>query len=167
MFSVGDLVVYGVHGVCRITDLEKRIVDRRQLEYLVLQPADGTDSRYFVPTHNEAALKKLQPVLSRQALEEILHSSKVRENVWIEDENQRKLRYRELITGSDRVALLQMVRCLHIHKQQIEVAGRKFHLCDENFLRDAERLLSSEFALVLDIEPQQVAGYVLSALEEN
>lgn len=167
MFSVGDLVVYGIHGVCKITDLEKRTVDRRQLEYLVLQPADGTDSRYLVPTHNETALKKLQPVLSRQALEEILHSDQIRENVWIEDENQRRQRYRELIVGSDRVALLQMVHCLHVHKQQIAVAGRKFHLCDETFLRDAERLLSSEFALVLGIEQQQVAGYVLSAMEEN
>lgn len=167
MFAVGDLVVYGVHGVCRITELEKRTVDRKQLEYLVLEPTDGSGSRFLVPTHNEIALNKLQPVLSRQVLEEILHSSLVRENVWIEDENQRKQRYRELITGSDRIALLQMVHCLHIQKERIAAARRKFHLCDENFLRDAQRLLSSEFALVLDMEPQQVAEYVISAMEEN
>lgn len=167
MFSPGDLVVYGVHGVCRITELEKRTVDRKVLEYLVLEPTDGTLSRYFVPTHNEAALKKLQPVLSRQELEEILHSTQVRENVWIDDENQRKQRYRELISGSDRVALLQMVRCLHVHKKQITAVGRKFHQCDENFLRDAERLLDSEFALVLGLEPGQVGEYVITAMEND
>lgn len=165
MFSVGDLVVYGIHGVCRVTDLEQRTVDGKQLKYLVLHPVNGTQSRYLVPTHNELALKKLRPVLSRTALEEILHSSQVRENVWIEDENLRKQRYRELIAGSDRIALLQMVRCLHIHKQQIETEGKKFHLCDEGFLRDAQRLLNAEFALVLGIEPQQVAEYVLSVME--
>ena len=44
-------------------------------------------------------------------------------------------------------------------------AGRKFHLCDENFLRDAEKLLSSEFALILGVAPNQVQDYIVSALK--
>mgnify|MGYP002517196277 CR=1 FL=1 len=40
-----------------------------------------------------------------------------------------------------------------------------FHLCDENFLRDAQRLLSVEFALVLGIAPEQVGEYVVRAME--
>jgi CarD family transcriptional regulator len=75
----------------------------------------------------------------------------VRENVWIEDENRRKLRYRELITAGDRKELLQMVHTLHRHKEELALIGRKFHLCDDNFLHDAEKLLNSEFSRVLGI----------------
>ena len=38
--------------------------------------------------------------------------------VWIADENLRKLRCKELITSSDRKALLQMVYCLHKYKKE-------------------------------------------------
>lgn len=167
MFQLGDHVLYGIHGVCKITDVEDRVVDRRQVRYFVLEPLEQAGARYLIPTHNEAALSKLRPVMSREALEALLHSQQVRQDAWIADENARKQHYRELINGGDRVALLRMIRSLHNHKDTQAAAGRKFHLCDENFLRDAERLLNAEFSLVLGIEPGQVGSYVIAALNEE
>lgn len=167
MFSVGDLVVYGIHGACRIVDVEKRTVDRKLLQYFVLEPIDSVGTRFLIPTHNEPALSKLQPVMTREELEKMLRSEEVRKDVWISDENQRKQHYRELITGADRVALLRMVRSLHEHKKEISAAGRKFHLCDQNFLRDAEKLLSSEFAVILGVEPDKIGSYVLAAMMDE
>ena len=46
-------------------------------------------------------------------------------------------------------------------------AGRKLHLCDENFMRDAEKLLNAEFSLVLNIAPNEVEGYILSAFDQS
>lgn len=86
-------------------------------------------------------------------------------DVWIEDENQRKMCYRELINSGDRISLIGMIRALLKHKQAQEAAGKKFHLCDENFLRDAQKLLSTEFACVLNIEPDQVGDYIKNALD--
>ncbi len=166
MFAIGELVMYGIHGVCQITDTETRTVDRKRLSYLVLEPRDNSGARFLVPTHNEAALAKLRPVISRAELEALLSSEEVRRDVWIPDENARKLRYRELITSGDRTALLQMVFSLHAHKKTAQAAGRKFHLCDENFLRDAQRLLSAEFSLVLGIAPNEVGAYVLQAADK-
>ena len=167
MYQIGDEVLYGIHGVCKITDVEERMVDRRLLRYFVLEPRDQAGARYLIPTHNEAALAKLRPVMSRQELETLLRSDAVRADAWIPDENQRKQRYRELINSGDRTQLLQMVRTLHKHKQAQAAAGRKFHLCDDNFLRDAERLIDAEFALILQIEPKQVSAYVISVLDED
>ena len=164
MFQVGEHVLYGIHGVCRITATEERTVDRKRVSYLVLEPLEQAGARYLIPTHNEAALSKLRPVMSRQQLEQLLSSDEVRFNVWIEDENLRKQRYRELISSGDRLALLQMICSLHNHKKAQSEAGRKFHLCDENFLRDAERLLNEEFSLVLGIEQNLVSAYVCNAL---
>lgn len=164
MYNIGDLVMYGIHGACRITDTEERTADHRPVRYLVLEPLEQTGARFLIPTHNEAALAKLRPVLSREDLDTLLGSPEVRQDAWIADENQRKQYYRELISSGDRTALLRMVRTLHRHKEAQAAAGRKFHLCDDNFLRDAERLLNAEFALVLGIAPQEVGEYVLTAL---
>ena len=165
MYQVGDRVVYGIHGVCQILDLEERTVDRKKIKYFALEPINQPGTRYFVPSENPAALAKLRHIISREDLEQLLASSDIRHNCWIADENQRKQRYRELINSSDRVALLQMINTLHHHKKAQAELGRKFHLCDENFLRDAEKLLTAEFSLVLGIAPSEVEGYILSAME--
>jgi CarD family transcriptional regulator len=103
--------------------------------------------------------------MNRQELEALLRSEEVRQDGWISDENTRKQRYRELIVSGDRLALLKMIRALHIHKREQAKLGRKFHLSDENFLRDAEKLLNAEFSLVLGIDSAQVPEYIRSALD--
>ncbi len=165
MFSIGDHVVYGFHGVCRILAREERTVDRKKVLYFVLEPLNQAGARFYIPAENPAALSKLRPVLSKQELDALLASEDVRQDSWIQDENLRKQRYRELIVSGDRGALIGMVGSLYRHKEAQAAAGRKFHLCDENFLRDAEKLLNSEFSLVLEIPAEQVQGYILNALQ--
>lgn len=160
MFQQGSLVVYGMHGVCKILGTEIRRVDRSSVEYYVLEPVKQSEDRYYVPSQNQAAVSKMRPLLSREQLDALLSSPEVAKNAWITDENQRKQRYRELITSGDRAALLSMVKALHIHKEEQSLLGRRLHLCDENFLRDAENLLGGEFSLVLGIAPSEVGAYI-------
>lgn len=164
MYAKGDLVIYGVHGVCAVVDVEERKVDRKLASYLVLEPKAQTGSRYFVPMGNPNAMAKLRPMLTPEELEALLQSPQVREDRWIADENHRKQYYREVIGSGDRLALLQMVRTLHAHKREQEAQGRKFHLCDENFLRDAQRLLGTEFSVILDIPAAEVGAYILKKI---
>lgn len=164
MYTIGDRVVYGIHGICDVVAVENRTVDRKQVEYFALEPLDQPGARFYVPTGNQAALAKLRPLLTKQEMEALLASPDARRDCWIADEGQRKLRYRELINGGDRAALLSMVGCLYRHKEEQAALGRKFHLCDENFLRDARKLLDSEIALVLGLEQGEVGEYLRRTL---
>lgn len=165
MFQVGDQVVYGIHGVCRVADLEERVIDRKRLTYLVLEPVGQDGSRYLVPTHNAAAMGKLQQMLTPSQLQTLLSSDEIRKDSWIRDENQRKQTYRELIGSGDRARLLQMVHTLYRHKKEQSAAGKKVHLCDDNFLRDAEKLLSSEVSMVMSMEYDQARAYLRDQLK--
>lgn len=160
VFKVGDLVIYGVHGVCRILEPEIKRIDRKNISYYVLEPVDQLGARFYVPSHNEAAVSKLRQLLSEEELYALLRKQETMPDCWISDENQRKQKYKELINSGDRAALLLMVRTLHNQKQEQIAAGKRMHLCDENFMRDAEKLLNSEFALVLRISPGQVFEYI-------
>lgn len=166
MLQKGTQAVYGIHGVCTIVDVETKSVDRKKVEYFVLEPKEQPGARYYVPTHNPAALAKLRPLLSAEELETLLASESTRRISWIADENLRKQKYRELINSADRAALISMIRALYRHKQEQLEAGRKFHQCDENFLRDAQKLLCSEFSLVLGIPQSEVSGYIEKKLCE-
>ncbi len=164
MFQLGDKVVYGIHGVCSVTATEEKVIDRKKLTYLVLEPEERDGSRYLVPTHNASAMAKLRPMLTPETLEELLRSEAVQSCQWIMDENQRKQTYRELIASGNREKLMGMVCALYRHRQSQTAAGRKCHLCDENFLRDAEKLLASETAVVLGLDAMQAKQYIRNAL---
>lgn len=112
-------------------------------------------------------MAKLRPLLSQEELLSLLHSPEVRDYPWISDENQRKLRFRELINSGDREQLMGMIGALHRHKTAQLAAGRKFHQSDENFLNDAQKLLNAEFAQVFNLEPKTVNTFILRELENT
>ena len=165
MFQVGDRVVYGIHGFCDIRDAETQRVDQKEVTYLVLEPLGQPGSRYMVPTHNAVAMGKLKKMLNREELEMLLQSDSVRQDSWIRDEGQRKQAYRELISSGDRERLMAMVHTLYRHKAEQTASGRKVHLCDDNFLRDAEKLLMGEVAIVMGMSSDEAKQYVRSQLK--
>ena len=167
MFQIGDQVVYGAHGVCCVVDTEERIVDRKRLSYLALEPVRQDGSRYLVPTHNASAMGKLRKILAPEELESLISSEQVREDGWIRDENVRKQTYRELIGSGDRASLMKMVHTLYRHRAAQTAAGKKIHQCDDNFLRDAEKLLASEAAIVMNMEYDQARAFLREKLESE
>lgn len=167
MYQIGERVVYGVHGVCCVTDLEDRVIDRKKVTYLVLEPIGQGGARFLVPTHNAAAMAKLRKMLTAEELDALMISEAVRADGWVKDESARKNLYRELIGSGDREKLMQMVSTLYRHKAQQAAAGKKVHLCDDNFLRDAEKLLISEISIVMNLEPDAAKKYIREKLKED
>lgn len=165
MYQNGDWVMYGIHGVCRVAGTEKQLVNRKRTEYLVLESLSQTESKFYLPTANPTAMAKIKAVLPAQELRDLLASEEIREDVWIQEENQRKQTYRDLINSGDRTALLKMVNTLYWYKAAQAAAGRKFHQCDDNFLRDAEKLLTSEIALVLEMSQEEARDYLRQQLK--
>lgn len=160
MFQVGEFVVYGIHGVCRVKGTEKQLVNRKRTEYLVLEPLGQSEAKFLLPTQSAVAMAKLKPVLSRAELEALMSSDLIRQDCWINEENARKQHYRDLISNAERVSLLQMVHALYRYRDEQLSAGKKFHQCDDNFLRDAEKLLCSEISLVMELDAEQSRLYL-------
>lgn len=164
MFQVEDRVVYSIHGVCEVVAVEEQTVDGKKAAYLVLEPLGQPGSRYLVPTHNPAAMGKLKNPLTKEDLE-ILFSDEVKEDCWIQDENLRKQTYRELLGSGNRKKLIGMLYTLYCHKSAQTAAGRKIHICDDNFLRDAEKLLTSEVSIVMGLDADEAKQYIRSKLQ--
>ena len=167
MYEIGESVLYGIHGVCTVTGIERLRFGKDSAKYYVLEPKDQPGAKFYVPTENEAAVAKLRALMCREELLELLHSEQVRSYPWIADENLRKIRFRELMTSGDRAQIMGMIGSLHRHRQEQLAAGRKFHQSDENFLNDAQKLLNYEFALVFDLDPGEVSSFILRELENT
>lgn len=166
MFQIGDSVVYGAHGVCTVVGIEKQKAGGKILEYYILEPSEPINARFFVPVQNPQAVSKLRRLLTKEDIHTFLQSKEACEGTWIDDENDRKQYYKKLIISGDYVALLQMVNGIVSHKKVISAVGKRLHICDENFLRDALRLLNTEFSLALDMEQDEVSNYIRDAVEK-
>ena len=164
MYESGTYIVYGVQGVCKVIGKEKQLINRKRTEFLVLEPLVNSESRFFVPTQNPAAMSKILSILSREELESLMTSPQLREDCWIIHENIRKQHYRELLSSGDRVQIMRMVYALYRYKDEQLAAGRKFHQIDDNFLRDAEKLICSEISLVMELTMEESREYLRNKL---
>ena len=72
MFSVGQTVLYGANGVCRIEEITTRRVGSSEMEYYVLKPVRSDCSTVFVPTGNETLVSRMRFVKSADEVRAIL-----------------------------------------------------------------------------------------------
>ena len=164
MYQVGELLVYGSHGVCRFLKEDRQVVDRKKVTYLVLEPLGQENARFMVPAHNPVAMSKLRKLPQREELEALLTSPEIQNEAWVTDENRRKQLYRELIGSGDRERLLSMMRAIVRHKEAQAAAGRKCHICDDNFLRDAEKLMIGQIAVVMEMDQEEAKTFLRKKL---
>lgn len=159
MYQVGDIVLYGSEGVCRISGIEeKKIVDRRVSCY-ILEPINDKNSLFFIPTDSQAAQSKLRHIVGAKELDTILHSAKPA--AWIESDRQRREAYRTAIGCADRAALASLIKAVCAKREHLASLGKKLHKIDEYFLSEAEKLLYGELSTVFQIKKEEVVPYIL------
>lgn len=164
-FYQGQKLLYGAHGVCEMVGIESRKVERKMVEFYCLCPVEQKSAMFYIPVSSQAATSKLHPLMSKDELSSLLASVKGEDTPWIADENSRKQHYRVLMSGLDRKAMLCTVGAVLRQKDKQQALGKKLHLCDENFLRDAQKLIAGEFSLVLGIPKEDVRQYIQKQME--
>ncbi len=165
MFEIGQTVIYGMEGVCTIEERKIMKVGHTRASYYVLRPVFRATSTIFVPEDNALLLSKIRPVLSQQEILDILREVPHDEVAWIEDPNERKTEYQKILNGGERLWLIRLLHTLYARRQMLQKSGKHLRTGDEQMLRDAEKLLHDEFALVLNISQREVPEYIRSQIE--
>ena len=60
-----------------------------------------------------------------------------------------------------------MIQALYLHKKEREADGRRLHMTDERFLKDAEQLLYNEWQYVLNVDKEGLMAYIFNRIERN
>lgn len=165
MFQVNDTILYGSEGVCTVTDIVEKDFGAKIMRYYVLKPVYNSSSTLYVPVDNQDLTAKMRHVLSADEVHEIIRAIPGERSMWIEDENERKETYREVLQRGDRMELIRIIKALYDHQQTQRAKGKHLHTADEHFFQEAEKLLYDEFALVLQIQPDEVVPFILQQVE--
>ena len=164
MIQTGSMLLYG-NQVCRVCQQKEEVFHGTRRNYYLLQPIYDTSSLIHVPADNPKLMGKMRQILSPDEIYQPIQQIPKQATLWIADDRQRSDAGKEILSTGDRQKLVGMIKTLYEKKQEIEAAGRKFHTADENALRQAEQMIHDEFALVLDIQRDQVAPFIARQIE--
>ena len=168
MFQVNDVIIYGAQGVCKITGTEEKTMNGKKKTYFVLKPVKDKSSTIFAPMDNELVLKKMRRLLTKDEIHKLIDSMPEENAVWVENENERKELYKSILAKGDHLELIQMIKAIYAHKKEREAEGKRLHISDERFFKDAEQILYNEFQYVLDFGGRDdLMTYIFERLEKN
>jgi len=167
MFQVNDVIIYGAQGVCKIADVEEKSVGGKKKTYFVLKPVDDKGATIFAPTDNEIVLNKMRRLLTENEIHKLIDSMPDKDAVWVENENERKELYRNILAKGDHQELIKMIKAIYAHKTQREAEGKRLHMSDERFFKDAEQILYTEFQYVLGLgSKDELMKYIFGRIEK-
>ena len=168
VFSVNDVIVYGAQGVCKITGTEEKTISGKKKTYFVLKPVEDKCSTIFVPTDNELVCKKMRRLLTKDQIHQLIDAMPQENAVWVENENERKELYRNILAKGDHLELIQMIKSIYAHKKEREAQGKRLHMSDEHFFKDAEQILYNEFRYVLSLsDKNDLMCYIFGRIEKQ
>lgn len=167
MFQVNDVVVYGLQGVCEIVGIDGQKVNGVIKNYFVLKPKNDKGATFYVPTWNEKAWSKMRKVMTKKDVDALIDSMPPKVPAWIENESDRKETYKKILASGDQTAMISMIQALFIHKREREEQGKRLHVSDEHFMKDAEQILYNEWQYVLNVDKAGLMDYIFRRIENN
>ena len=160
VFNIGEKVLYSVNGVCEITDITEKVFDKTVIRYYVLKPISNNEATLFVPVNNENLVRKMKRLMTCDQLDEVLNNVSVKDIEWNTNEAERKEEFRNIISFGNVSEILVLLKSIWLHRTVQSCKGRKLHISDEMFLREAEKIIKEEISTVIGVEQDAVIPYI-------
>lgn len=165
MYKIGNTVMYGTTGVCRIEEITECEFGGVKKSYYILKPLFQDGAKMYIPKDNEKLVSKMRKVLSADEVKELIYHQAESDVQWIDKDNERKQLYSQVLDKGDRRQMIALIKTVLKHQSEQVSQGKKLHICDENFLTRAQRILYDEFSMVLHIKREDVLPMIMGETE--
>lgn len=166
MYQIGDLVLYGSTGVCKVSEIKKQDFPSlgEQRLYYILVPL-YQDCTISAPVDSDKVF--IRPIISKEEAERIIGTIPEIQAQAFHSRVSRELteHYDALLKSHDCESLVELTMSIYAKKQDLVSQKRKFGTVDERFLKRAEELLFGELAAALEIPRDEVQDYIASRVE--
>ena len=142
MYLVGEYIVYGTSGVCKV-----EAVGSMQMSGV------NKDKLYYT----------LAPLYSKELIEQI----QTIELLWVADEKKREDIYKTALRTCDCREWIKIIKTLYLRKISRIAEGKKVTVSDGKYLHMAEERLYEELALALDMDKDEVVEYITEHVEQS
>ena len=167
MYKIGDLVMYGATGVCRVEAVSKEKFSLEELQmYYVLQPL-YQNGRIYAPVENSKVY--MRHIISEDDANELIDDmpSMEAEAVKCGSVQQLSKHYQSVIDTHDCRNLVQLAKSIRLKEEAANRQNKHLGQIDKKFMKRARNLLFEEFAAALNIKKSEVAGYINRRVDEE
>lgn len=163
MFAVGDYVVHGNSGVCKVEDIQTMDgVGKGTRTYYTLVPVYVSGSRLFVPTDSTKVVTR--SVMTKKEAEDLLKEWDEIDTLWVENDKKREEVYKEALRSCDSRQWVRLIKTSYQRSQERMKEGKKATTSDERYLHMAEDNLFGELAIPLQMTRGEAENYFVAQL---
>lgn len=166
LFNKGEYIVYGTTGVCRVNDITVMSMDgtSKDKPYYVLEPVGSSGGRIMTPVENNKSI--MRRVVSREEAYDLIDKIQDVDELWITDDKQRELKYKEALKTCDCREWIGIIKTLYFRKQDRLAHGKRLTEVDERYLKKAKENLYRELSVSLEIPAEEVEQFIIDRVPE-
>lgn len=154
MFKVGDYIVCGHNGVCkveRIGVLEKSSDGRL---FYTLSPLEDKTAHIFTPVDN--VKMTMRPVMTKQEALQLVESMGDLSSLAFSENDKKENTYKAVLKRCDPEELARLIKTIYERKRVRRLSGKKEMVTDAKYYKLAKKQLYGEIAAALSVETDQV-----------
>lgn len=165
IYKLGDVVIYGAEGLCTVVDITEKQFGKEMVPYYVLEKMGKKESLTYVPANNERSLSKVRPILTQEDIY-ALFNDEAQIIPWIEKDRDRQKVFKDIILFGNTKDLINLIKTLYLRQQQQIANGKKLHISDERFFKDAEKIITEEIAYIFSITKESVHDFIVNNIKK-
>mgnify|MGYP001622866082 CR=1 FL=1 len=165
MYQIGDTIIYTTYGICKVANIVQKEFNGQVTNYYLLTPLVGMKALLQVPVDSPVAKEKLRPILSEHEIYSLIEQIPTVKPYWIDNENERKKHFSNILRCGKRIEVIGIIKSIYEHQKELKERGKKLHACDEQYFKDAEKIIYEEIAYVLNIKKSDVVNFIISNIE--
>ena len=163
MYRVGDYIIYGGEGVCRVEAIgpaHASALDQSRT-YYTLKPLYHSGT-IFAPTDVSV---RMRPVLTKCEAQALLDGipDMCSDYARSADPKETAAQYKAYLETYNCIDLLHLIRMIYSKNREAILQKKGCGQTDDRYLRRAKELLHGELAIALDIPLDQVEGVITKA----
>ncbi|MEC5423497.1 CarD family transcriptional regulator [Virgibacillus sp. C22-A2] len=167
MFTIGELVIYSTHGICKIDDICEKNFSGITRSYYVLRPVDNNNHHLTISTPVNSDKVVMLELMQKEEANELLEVFKCPGIKWNDSANARHNIYSKLVNTGNRKEIVKVVSTLMRRKSEMELLDRKLYEQDRKLLEATQKVLFQELALSLNTTSAEINNKVTRLIKET
>ncbi|WP_052124051.1 CarD family transcriptional regulator [Ureibacillus manganicus] len=165
MFSIGDTVFYGAHGVCIVEDIQEQTFSGNTKSYYILRSHHDKTLKLFHPVNSDDS--KLTPIASKEKAELLLETFKNPSDEWNDRAIDRVNNYQKILETNNDFKIAQMLNTILRKKYELEQEGKKLASQDQQILKQVTPIFNKELSVSLKVTVEEVAEKIDELILKN
>ena len=164
MFEIGEYIVYGINGICRVEDVGPSPYDKTdpRTYYLLVPRNNPMSSTIYTPVDNDRV--PMRRLMTKEEIEALVAAIPGIELLTVPVEKQRRELYKTVIGALEPRGFVQIIKTVEHRRAELTAAHKHFPVTDLEYGRLARQLLCSECAHVLGLSEEEADRYITSHL---